>query len=230
MNKINCLLLLFITTLLISCEKLDNYDEPKETLSGRLIDQTTGENLITEQPNGFRIKMSEISWSDNPEPEYFWGKADGTFNNSKIFAGTYQLSPVEGAFFTVEPQTVEIKGSVNVEFKVIPYLSVSVNDIKRVDDESLEVTYSITRKQVGDKILDSRVFVSTNPNVGTNILSNELSPIKDFKDIPDEEILKQNFKETIKGLTKGKSYYVRIGARTDNTSKRYNFTQTIKID
>lgn len=230
MNKINCLLLLFITTLLISCEKLDNYDEPKETLSGRLIDQTTGENLITEQPNGFRIKMSEISWSDNPEPEYFWGKADGTFNNSKIFAGTYQLSPVEGAFFTVEPQTVEIKGSVNVEFKVIPYLSVSVNDIKRVDDESLEVTYSITRKQVGDKILDSRVFVSTNPNVGTNILSNELSPIKDLKDIPDEEILKQNFKETIKGLTKGKSYYVRIGARTDNTSKRYNFTQTIKID
>lgn len=230
MKKINYLMLLFITTLIISCEKLDNYDEPKESLSGRLIDQTTGETLVTEQPNGFRIKMSEISWSDNPEPEYFWGKADGTFNNSKIFAGTYQVTPVEGAFFTVDPQTIEIKGSVNIEFKVIPYLSVSVIEINRIDDETLDVTYSISRKQVGDKILDSRVFVSTNPNVGINILSNELSPIKDLKDIPDEDILQNTFKETIKGLTKDKSYYVRIGARTDNASKRYNFTQTIKID
>lgn len=230
MKKINILLLFVIATLTMSCEKLDNYDEPGERLSGSLIDQTTGEALVTEQPNGFRIKMSEISWSDNPEPEYFWGKADGTFNNTKIFAGTYEITPVEGAFFPVESQTHEIKGTVNIEFKVIPYLSVSITDAKRINDETMEVTYTIARKQVGDKILDSRVFISTNPNVGTNILSNDLSPLKDLKDIPDEDILQTTFKETIKGLVKGKTYYVRVGARTDNANKRYNFTKVIKVD
>lgn len=230
MKKINILMLLLIVVLTMSCEKLDNYDDPKERLTGRLTDQMTGDALITEQPNGFRIKMSEISWSDNPEPEYFWGKADGTFNNTKIFAGTYEITPVEGAFFPVEAQTLEIKGTVEIEFKVIPYLSVSVADIKRINDETIEITYTIARKQIGDKILDSRVFISTNPNVGTNILDNDLSPLKDLKDIPDEEILQTTFKETIKGFVKGKTYYVRIGARTDNANKRYNFTKVIKVD
>lgn len=230
MKKINILMLLLIVVLTMSCEKLDNYDDPKERLTGRLTDQMTGDALITEQPNGFRIKMSEISWSDNPEPEYFWGKADGTFNNTKIFAGTYEITPVEGAFFPVEAQTLEIKGTVEIEFKVIPYLSVSVADIKRINDETIEITYTIARKQIGDKILDSRVFISTNPNVGTNILDNDLSPLKDLKDIPDEEILQTTFKETIKGFVKGKTYYVRVGARTDNANKRYNFTKVIKVD
>lgn len=230
MKKINILMLLLIVVLTMSCEKLDNYDDPKERLTGRLTDQMTGDALITEQPNGFRIKMSEISWSDNPEPEYFWGKADGTFNNTKIFAGTYEITPVEGAFFPVEAQTLEIKGTMEIEFKVIPYLSVSVADIKRINDETIEITYTIARKQIGDKILDSRVFISTNPNVGTNILDNDLSPLKDLKDIPDEEILQTTFKETIKGFVKGKTYYVRVGARTDNANKRYNFTKVIKVD
>lgn len=230
MKKINILMLLLIVVLTMSCEKLDNYDDPKERLTGRLTDQMTGDALITEQPNGFRIKMSEISWSDSPEPEYFWGKADGTFNNTKIFAGTYEITPVEGAFFPVEAQTLEIKGTVEIEFKVIPYLSVSVADIKRINDETIEITYTIARKQIGDKILDSRVFISTNPNVGTNILDNDLSPLKDLKDIPDEEILQTTFKETIKGFVKGKTYYVRVGARTDNANKRYNFTKVIKVD
>lgn len=230
MKKINILMLLLIVVLTMSCEKLDNYDDPKERLTGRLTDQMTGDALITEQPNGFRIKMSEISWSDNPEPEYFWGKADGTFNNTKIFAGTYEITPVEGAFFPVEAQILEIKGTVEIEFKVIPYLSVSVADIKRINDETIEITYTIARKQIGDKILDSRVFISTNPNVGTNILDNDLIPLKDLKDIPDEEILQTTFKETIKGFVKGKTYYVRVGARTDNANKRYNFTKVIKVD
>lgn len=230
MKKINFLLCLLVAALTVSCEKLDNYDGPEETLTGRVIDQVSGEPIITEQPNGFRIKMSEISWSDNPEPEYFWGKADGTFTNTKIFAGTYEVSPVEGAFFPVEPQTVTLKGNVNVDFKVIPYLTVTASEIKRVNDETLEVTYTISRSQVGDKILDARVFASTNPNVGINILTNDLSPLKDLKEVPDEEILQTTFKETIKGLKKGKTYYVRVGARTDNFSKRYNFTKITKIE
>lgn len=229
MKKINLAVCFFIATILISCGELDNYDGPQETLTGRVIDEVTGEPLLTEQPNGYRIKLSEISWSDNPQPEYFWGRADGTFTNTKLFAGTYEISPVEGAFFPIEPQKVEVKGSVSVDFKVMPYLSVTASEIKRIDAETLVVTYTIARSKVGDKILDSRVFVSTNPNVGSNILSNDLSPLKDLKEVADTEILKTTYQETIKGLQSGKTYYVRVGARTDNASKRYNFTKITEV-
>lgn len=230
MKKINLLVSLFVAVLMVSCEKLDNYDNPKEVLTGRVIDQVTGEALDSEQPNGFRIKLSEISWSDNPQPEYFWGKADGTFNNTKIFAGTYEISPVEGAFFDVEPQRVEIKGEVNVEFKVIPYLTVTASAIKRVDAGTLDVTYTISRSKVGAKIIDARVFVSKNPNVGSNIIDNDLSPMRNFKEVADVEVLNMTFKETIKGLESGKKYYVRVGARTDNASKRYNFSKVTEVN
>lgn len=229
MKKINLAVCLFVATILISCDKLDNYDGPQETLTGRVIDEITGEPIVTEQPNGFRIKLSEISWSDSPQPEYFWGKADGTFTNTKLFAGMYEISPVEGAFFPVEPQKVEVKGSVNVDFKVTPYLSVSASEIKRTDAGTLEVTYTIARSKVGDKILDSRVFVSTNPNVGANIIISDLSPLKDLKEVADADVLKTTYKETITGLQSGKTYYVRVGARTDNVSKRYNFTKITEI-
>jgi len=227
--KVKNLYYLLLVCLLFSCNKLDTYDEPEETVSGVVIDQTTNKPIQTDQPNGFRLQLMELSWSDNPLPMYFWGKADGSFNNSKLFKGTYEITPVEGAFFTPESQTTEIKGKVNIEFKVIPYLSVLSEQVELVNDK-LIVKYKIARTQQGHKILDSRVFVSVNPNVGNNILTDQLSPLKDLRDIEDEEILKTTFEEQITGLEKGKTYYVRIGARTNNPSLRYNFTETIKID
>ncbi len=216
------------STVFIACTEIDNYDAPAETLTGSVIDEVTNKPIITEQPNGFRIRLSEVSWSDNPQPEYFWGKADGTFNNTKIFKGTYEITPVEGAFFPVDPVKSEIKGTTNIDFKVTPYLTVTASDIS-VSNGVLNVTYNISRSKVGDKIIDSRVFVSTNPHVGTNVLSNDLSPLRDFSEIDDEEVLKTTFKESIEGLEKNKTYYVRVGARTNNQSKRYNFTEIVTI-
>ncbi len=229
MKKIIYLFYIAITSgCLISCNEIDNYDAPAETLTGSVIDETTNRPIITEQPNGFRIKLSEISWSDNPQPEYFWGKADGTFNNTKIFYGTYEISPVEGAFFDIEPVRSEIKGTTKIDFKVIPYLSVTASDIS-VSNGTLHVTYNLSRTKVGDKIIDARVFVSTNPHVGSNVLINDLSPLKDLSEIDDVEILGTTFKESIDGLEPGKTYYVRVGARTNNPSKRYNFTEIVTI-
>ncbi|MDR1982141.1 MAG: DUF3823 domain-containing protein [Tannerellaceae bacterium] len=215
--------------LFASCDKLDTYDEPKETLTGAVIDITTNKPIQTEQPNGYRLRLMELSWSDNPIPLYFWGKADGTFNNSKVFAGEYEITPVEGAFFSPAPQTVKIKGTVNVEFKVTPYLSVHADQITLANDQLL-VKYRILRTQEGDKIYDSRVFVSTNPNVGFNVLIGSLSPLRDLRSIDDQTILQTTFEEQITGLEKGKTYYVRIGARTNNPSLRYNFSETTKIE
>ena len=229
MKKKNFLMYMLLILGIVSCE-IDNIDVPSAAISGSLIDETTNKPLVTEQPNGFRIKMIETSWSESATPEYFWGKADGTFKNTKVFSATYDVQPVEGAFFPVDPVSVKIDKSKTIDFTVTPYLSIHPKRVEIVGD-AIEVEWTISRSKVGDKILDTRVFVvHDNPNVGTNYFTTALSPMVDLSGISDEEALSTTYKQTITGLTKGKTYYVKIGARTDNSSKRYNFAETVKLE
>src|SRR5438034_6032153 len=75
---------------IVSCKKLDNYAEPDATLTGRVVDIANKNALIQTEygGGGTRIKLEELSWSDNPTPLYFNAMQDGTFNNTKLFAGT----------------------------------------------------------------------------------------------------------------------------------------------
>lgn len=220
-----CMLFAFA---MVSCDSTDNMKGPDATITGSVIDEVTNKPLITEQPNGFRIKMLETSWGESATPEYFWGKADGTFRNTKIFSATYDVQPVEGAFFPIEPVSIKIKKSENIDFKVTPYLTIHPSRIELVNGEII-AEWTISRSKIGNKIIDTRVFVSENPNVGTNYFTTPLSPMTDLSGMTDEEALSTTYKETISGLTKGKTYYARIGARTDNSSKRYNFSETVEI-
>lgn len=230
MKKINLLMCMLFVLGMMSCGDIDNMNGPNAAITGSLIDETTNKPILSEQPNGFRIKMVETSWSESATPEYFWGKADGTFKNTKIFSATYDVQPVEGAFFPVDPVSVQIKKSENIEFRVTPYLSIHPIRIEIVG-EAIQVEWNISRSKVGDKMLDTRVFVvHDNPNVGTNYFTTALSPMDDLSSIPDEEALSTTYKHTITGLQKGKTYYVKIGARTDNSSKRYNFAETVKLE
>ena len=86
----------------VSCSK-DNYAAPEETFRGAFIDKGTGETLQVApgadiNSGGIRIRMMEYSWSDNPTPYDFFAKQDGTFNNTRIFKGTYGVIP-EGPSF-----------------------------------------------------------------------------------------------------------------------------------
>src|SRR5215211_2787906 len=99
-----------------SCKKTDNYDGPTETLQSRIIDAGSGQNVQSEvsgdNGNGTRIKLLEISWSDNPTPLYLATKQDGTYSNTKVFKATYKMI-AEGAFVPMDlagndkTQTVE---------------------------------------------------------------------------------------------------------------------------
>ena len=88
---ISCLALLGV-----SCSK-DNYSEPEETFRGKFVDKETGEPFQTAIGNtGIRIRMMEYSWSDNPQPYDFYAKQDGTFQNTKVFAGEYACHGANG--------------------------------------------------------------------------------------------------------------------------------------
>ena len=123
-----------------SCDlfKLDNYDEPAETLQGEVVDVATGERVLTDQGSeGIRVRLTELSWTDGeivPNSD-FYCKPDGSFQNTKIFKGTYNIR-IDGPFIPLlredsngvpiadETQEMEISGVTQVKFEVQPFLKV----------------------------------------------------------------------------------------------------------
>src|SRR4051812_25773883 len=91
-----------------SCKKNDNFSGPTETLKGNIIDVATKQTVQSEvsgdNGSGTRIKLLEISWSDSPTPLYLATKQDGTYINTKVFAGTYKVI-AEGAFVPMDLAT-----------------------------------------------------------------------------------------------------------------------------
>src|SRR5882757_10904946 len=75
-----------------SCKKTDNYTAPDVTLKGAVVDASTGQGIQTEQGSGTRIKLLEISYTSNPTPFYISSLQDGSYNNTKLFAGKNVVS------------------------------------------------------------------------------------------------------------------------------------------
>jgi hypothetical protein len=180
MKKIHYILgLLTIATgtLFVSCG-VDNYDLPDATLTGTVTDIITGKPLITEQPDGFRVRNEEISWSDNPLQEHFWGKADGTYRNTKMFPGKYRITLVEGPFVQPEPVIVDLKSNQTVtqNFTVTPYVSFSDVSIEKYvpAGDSVKVTFKLSRN--AGTIKDYRIFATDQtPLVGMTYFDSKFS-------------------------------------------------------
>ena len=168
-----------------SCQKFDNYEEPQETLRGAILDKETGSPFLTETGNnGVRIKLMEYSWSDNPTPYYFTVKQDGTFNNTKIFKGYYNIVP-EGAFVPLvlkksngevisdESVSMDIKGTVDLNFKVEPFLRVEYIGEPVIDGNKITVKAKISRgtthPDYQQAVSDVYLFINgSSPYVGSN--------------------------------------------------------------
>lgn len=228
--KRNLLIMITFLGMLVACEP-DNYELPDGELKGSVIDVITGNPIQTEQPNGYRIKYKEISWGDNVTDQYLWGKPDGTFQHSKLFEGTYEISAVEGAFVDTETQVVDIKSnkSTTVDFIVTPYISFKDVEIIKKDASSVNVTFTILKNIPGSILQDYQVFVSSktkyvgiNPGGSEANISIGVTPLS-------EEDLNKPLSVVLNNLEKGEKYYIRIGARCQNPSNRYNMTEVYTI-
>ena len=175
---------------------------------------------------------------------FFWGKADGTFLNTKIFAGKYRITLKEGAFYAPEPEVVYLKENrlTRLDYSVIPYARVNIDEITLTGSKqnNLEIKYTIedTEKEVNTEGLDeglytlseAQVFISSkSPNVGVNNSETKytIRAKKEFERGDYEPgVPFQVVEKNVRNLDPGK-YWVRIGVRTANPQKRYNFS-TIK--
>lgn len=207
-----------------ACSKTDNYSAPNATIKGSVIDKTTNKPIQTESPNGFYIRLEENH--SNSTPLNFNGMADGTFMNAAVFAGSYKVVPISGAFFTPDTAVVNITGVTNVDFTVTPYLTVAAT--ATAVSGGVEVKYSISRTVVSDKIVERKAVASLAPAVSSTVFNEDVTT--DLSAIPDEDVLDTEFTDTITGLESGKTYYIRVAAKTNNSNNKYNYSEVIQIN
>jgi len=230
-----------------SCE-YDNYEAPAETFKGTVIDNTTGKGLQTEVGDGgVRFKMLELSWSNNPTPWYFTCKQDGQFQDTKVFEGNYNITPL-GAFVPFvqtdntgkitkdESLTIDIKGTVTHEFKVDPFLAVSwvgepVANSNSTISTQIKIERGTTDPNFQQNCIDVYLYVNySSPYVGNNNYDSRYSVHLSGADA--NNAVGKTITLTTPVLPGNRIYYVRAGARIDYSvdgSRRYNYNEPKQV-
>jgi len=232
MQKIISAIFILLTAVTISsCSKEDNYDGPDAAFSGRLLDNDSKENFLTET-GGIQIKLEELSWSATPTPQYIPSKPDGTFEDTKLFSGHYRVTPVNGAFWPVEGVELDINGTTNHDFALVPYLRI------RELEQQLEGTTLIMRFKLSapveanlPKILDIKPFVNISEYVGAGAtISQYTDPNKiDVNASWSDEIGNKTYEIRVPNLKTARTFYARVGVRVDDSYKQFNYSQIIEV-
>jgi hypothetical protein len=225
-----------------SCE-IDNYAEPDGHITGTLIDAITGQPYITEQPNGFRVNCRWAAWSgdETSASQSFWGKADGTYNNDKIFAGTLIVGVGNGSFHNIPSDTLEVRSKKTTvhDFTVTPY--VSFYDVSIVKDPNTAggavITFTLRTNplyaadtvQSAATIRDYSIFATQRSSkVGINVFDSDVSVINTRlteADLGKPIVVRKS------GFKSGATYYIRVGARcNESTDARHNMTEIVKLE
>lgn len=230
-----------------SCKKIDNYDAPNATLKGSVVDATTGAGIQTEQGSGTRIKLLEISYSANPTPYYVSSMQDGTFVNTKLFANKDIMS-AEGPFVPMvqtdatgktivdESQTIDLKGTTTVTFKVHPFLRVEwVGAPVFNPDGTITAQVKFTRgtddPNFQQNISDVYLFVNATKYVGNNNYDNRYSQQLSYSGTAGNDAVGTTVTLTTKGgaMPGKRSYFVRVGARVSYGLNYYNYTDVKEV-
>lgn len=224
---------------LISCKK-DNYQAPDAIISGKVMDQN-GKPFQTANGKGSMcIRIYETSFAHGDEsivvtPQDLNMKQDGTYLNTKLFAGEYDVVPFQGAFYEdVEVQHVELKNgkTTNVDFKVTPYLELEwVKEPYLTDDNYIKASFKFKRNlkdgMETPDVKDACIWISRTKYCGTEGDGNYTPPTLTLNNNQEGVEIELTSKIPIKYSMK---YWVRIGARCNDTYQKYNFTDIKEID
>lgn len=228
-----------------SCEE-DNYPAPAETFKGSIVDAETGEPFQTAIGNtGVRIRMMEYSWSENPTPYDMYVMMDGQFNNSKIFAGEYGITP-SGAFVPLAEEIVQISGTTEKNYEVEPFLRIEWIGEPVVNDDGtatvqVRIDRGTTNPAYQDALAEVWLFVSETQYVGDFSYSPNFSTRLTGANLPA-------LGETVSistgwpaGLGTGaqrtfpeysRKYFLRVGARINrqvNSTNVFNYSTVKEI-
>lgn len=239
MKNIIYILLGIVLVSISSCMEVDNWNEPNARVHGRIIDSYTGENILTSQGD-WGIRIWERTWTESvPNSQSLAVKQDGSYNNSKLFKGTYDMLPYGGPFWPVDTiKDVAFKGNTEQDIIVTPYLQLEGFEVSR-NGLKLMLT-CVLKAPIRDglpNLVEIKPFLSLNPFCGAT----------NFIDIPEYNNLRKQINkpwleevgdvETSEvyhigplPVKPGYTYYVRLGANVNDANRKYNYTEIIKVE
>lgn len=224
---------------LASCMKIDNWGEPDAQFYGNVIDSYTGQNLVMDQ-NDWQIRIWEKTWTATVATnQNLVVKADGTYNNTKLFSGTYDMLAYGGPFWPCDTiKGVVLGKSTEQDFTVTPYLQV-LDFAATLADTSLTLTCRVKAPRITGlpNLYDIKAFISLTTFCGNSNYINisqyndrrlqinkswatyvtdgsDTTPVKTIGPLP---------------LRKGYTYYVRIGASVNDANRKYNYSPIVKV-
>ena len=112
----------------------------------------------------------------------------------------------------------------------MPYLAITEANVTTAAGQ-VTVTYNITRQRViagsEGKINQRVTLVSAIPEVSNRVYN--FRKLTNLTGIPDATILATQHTDVVTGLTSGKTYWVRVGARTSNALSRFNYSNIFQV-
>lgn len=239
MKKILYIVLGAILLSVTSCMEIDNWDEPEAQVYGQVIDSYTGENLRSSQGD-WGIRIWERTWDESvPNSQSLTVKQDGSYNNSKLFAGTYDMLPYGGPFWPVDTiKNIQFGGSTQQDFTVTPYLQLTdfevvLNGLKL----TLKCRLNAPIREGLPNLVEIKPFLSLNTFCGaTNYINigeynNKRKQInrswmEEVGDVESSDVYRIGSVPVKAGYT----YYVRLGANVNDANRKYNYTEIIKVE
>ena len=155
--------------------KMDNYEGPNASISGRIIDSKTGDNVPTEckygnffggaymgAPTTGYFSVYEKDYSEvynipleGTGTQYWHIKYDGTYTNTKVFSGNYRIAALSDNFYPVTKDDVRINPGENVlDWTVTPYCRI-VNPKIELQGGKFVATFSV---ELGDPTKANTIY------------------------------------------------------------------------
>jgi hypothetical protein len=220
MKNILCFLLGLLS--FIGC-KIDNYAEPDLTVSGRIIDSETNTPIESGGSNGGTIV--KFYQGNSAQALLFKTFPDGSFANSRVFAGSYRYV-AEGPFqVATDTPTIAIKANTAIDIMTIPNVRLQASVVSKSGTTAvIKVEYE--KVPAGQKLVKLGVVWSNviNPNVftftGGSIITEDVQSLN----------LTTGEKEfTISNLAPNTKYYIRASALTNAPGNYYNYSTQVEL-
>ncbi len=221
MKKTYLFFLIIILLAGAGCE-IDNYEAPQYTLSGKIIDSQTNQLIESGGINaGTVVKLYE---NNSTQPLIYNTFPDGTFTNSKVFAGSYSYV-AEGPFKMAEEgqQNIVLDKNSQLEIPVIPNLRLNMT-LAAPDATTATVNVEYEKLATDQKLVNLAVVWSKYPNPNNFTFAGGAIAEENVESLDLTSGVKTF---TIKDLQPKTKYYIRASGRTSNSGNFYNYsTQT----